>query len=130
MTGSKLQFYNGLMLLFSFLSARLVFGTYYSLQVLHDLWMASNHRVSAEKRVSVGMVHVTDQTRVPAWIMISYLLSNMTLNYLNFYWFFKMIKALRRRFDPVQTTPVDTKPNGTATATGSTKVATPRRRKA
>jgi hypothetical protein len=130
MTGSKLQLYNGIMLLFSFFSARLVFGTYSSVQVLHDLWMASNNSVSMEKRISVGMIHVTDKTRVPAGIMIPYLLSNLTLNYLNFYWFYKMIKALRRRFDPVQDKPVDAKPNGTVTATGTSKATTPRRRKA
>jgi hypothetical protein len=92
--------------------------------------MASNNSVSMEKRISVGMIHVTDKTRVPAGIMIPYLLSNLTLNYLNFYWFYKMIKALRRRFDPVQDKPVDAKPNGTVTATGTSKATTPRRRKA
>lgn len=130
MTGSKLQLYNGLMLLFSFFTARLVFGTYSSLQVMYDLWMARNNSVSLAKRLSVGMAHVTENTRVPTWMMISYLLSNATLNYLNFYWFYKMIKALRRRFDPIQEKAVDTKSSGGATATGSSKATTPRRRKA
>lgn len=131
MTGSKLQLYNGMMLLFSFFTARLLFGTYSSICVLQDLWMASNNPVSFEKRVSVGMAHVTQGTRVPSWILISYFLSNLTLNYLNFYWFYKMIAALRRRFEkPVDRKGVEAKPNGAAAASGSAKATTPRRRKA
>ncbi|KAL2207148.1 DUF887-domain-containing protein [Sarocladium strictum] len=129
-TGSKLQLYNGLMLLFSFFTARLLFGTYSSVCVLQDLWMASNNAVSMEKRISVGMVHVTDGSRVPSWLMGSYLLSNLTLNYLNFYWFYKMIKALRRRFEPAQGKAAVASPNGSAMATGTSKASTPRRRKA
>jgi hypothetical protein len=37
---------------------------------------------------------------VPLWLAGCYLLSNLTLNSLNWYWFGKMIETLRKRFDP------------------------------
>ena len=131
-TGSKLQFYNGLMLLFTFFSARLVFGTYSSFCVMQDLWKACYNSVSMEKRISVGMIHVTEHSRVPSWILFSYLLSNLTLNYLNFYWFYKMIQALRKRFEPAQGKAgvAQVKQNGEGVTSSAAKATTPRRRKA
>lgn len=40
MTGSKLQWYNGIILLATFFGCRLVWGTYQSLQVYQDAWAA------------------------------------------------------------------------------------------
>ena len=37
---------------------------------------------------------------VPLWLALSYLGSNVVLNGLNWYWFGKMIEAIRKRFDP------------------------------
>lgn len=37
---------------------------------------------------------------VPLWLAASYLVSNITLNGLNWYWFGKMIETIRKRFDP------------------------------
>lgn len=37
---------------------------------------------------------------VPLWLALTYLLSNLVLNALNFYWFSKMIDAVRKRFVP------------------------------
>jgi hypothetical protein len=37
---------------------------------------------------------------VPLWIPIIYLISNLTLNSLNIFWFGKMIETIRTRFDP------------------------------
>ena len=37
---------------------------------------------------------------VPVWIPLIYLLSNLTLNGLNIFWFGKMIETIRTRFDP------------------------------
>ena len=37
---------------------------------------------------------------VPVWLAITYLSSNLVLNTLNFYWFGKMIEAIRKRFTP------------------------------
>ena len=37
---------------------------------------------------------------VPLWLAFTYLGSNIVLNTLNFYWFGKMIEAVRKRFQP------------------------------
>jgi hypothetical protein len=37
---------------------------------------------------------------VPLWLALTYLGSNVVLNTLNFYWFGKMIDAVRKRFQP------------------------------
>lgn len=37
---------------------------------------------------------------LPVWLALAYLASNIVLNVLNFYWFYKMIETLRKRFDP------------------------------
>ncbi len=34
------------------------------------------------------------------WLVVLYLGSNTLLNFLNIYWFGKMIQALKKRFDP------------------------------
>lgn len=100
LTGTKAQLYNGILLLFSFFTARLVFGTYHSYCVMGDLWRAMNETPSFEKLSSTAMAFVSEDTTVPIWAALSYLGSNLTLNFLNFYWFFKMIAAVRKRFVP------------------------------
>jgi len=37
---------------------------------------------------------------VPVWLACTYLGSNIVLNTLNFYWFGKMIEAVKKRFKP------------------------------
>lgn len=39
------------------------------------------------------------QPSVPWWIIAVYLVSNVTLNALNFYWFGKMVDTVRKRFE-------------------------------
>lgn len=46
------------------------------------------------------MQFATGSSTVPLWLGAVYLASNLTLNGLNFYWFFMMIKAVRKRFEP------------------------------
>lgn len=108
MTGSRAQLYNGLVLIAMFFSCRLVWGTYQSALIYRDLW-AGIHRgpdfLSAEKadvpaRYAETMQFVTTEDTIPIWLAAVYVVSNLTLNSLNFYWFFKMIDAVRKRFDP------------------------------
>ncbi|KAK6343189.1 hypothetical protein TWF730_010789 [Orbilia blumenaviensis] len=90
MTGSSLQLANGICLLVVFFSCRLVYGTYSSFRVGSDIyfaWQSPPHEIVDQGRV------------VPAWLALSYVTSNLILHFLNFYWFGKMIDALRRRFD-------------------------------
>lgn len=40
---------------------------------------------------------------LPLWLALIYLASNLVLNALNFFWFAKMIDAMRKRFTPKET---------------------------
>lgn len=100
MTGSRAQLYNGSLLLFSFASCRLVYGTYQSVRVFGDIWAAVNSHPSTGPKDSAVMAFVTPESTVPLWLATLYLASNLTLNSLNFYWFVMMIRAVRKRFEP------------------------------
>lgn len=115
MTGTKPQLYNGIALIATFFSCRLVWGTYQSFLVARDIWtglhneptvlslttpLHDGHNATLPTQYSSTMQYVTASTGVPWWLAAIYVGSNMTLNSLNFYWFFKMIDAVRKRFDP------------------------------
>ncbi|OTB01492.1 hypothetical protein M426DRAFT_323384 [Hypoxylon sp. CI-4A] len=114
MTGSRAQLYNGLMLIFTFFSCRLVWGTYQSVLVARDVWSGVNAApivpataapdetldATFPSQYTNTMQFVTQSTTVPLWLAAIYMGANLTLNSLNFYWFFKMIDAVRKRFDP------------------------------
>ncbi|PHH68777.1 hypothetical protein CDD82_288 [Ophiocordyceps australis] len=99
MTGSNAQLYNGIALLFTFFSCRLVYGTYQSVRVFRDIWPAVNSHPSPGLRGSPIMAFASEKSTVPLWLAVIYLVSNLTLNSLNFYWFVMMIRAVRKRFD-------------------------------
>jgi len=56
-----------------------------------DLPFASDHA-----QTTAFMTH----RHLPVWLTITYLISNLTLNLLNLFWFSKMIATIRKRFDP------------------------------
>ncbi|KAI9877141.1 MAG: hypothetical protein M1830_004691 [Pleopsidium flavum] len=113
MTGSRAQLYNGILLLGSFFSCRLVWGTYQSIRVYQDVWAALqipgtpvpiDHGITSATEKSVNanseiMRFAGDKT-VPIWLACTYLGSNIVLNTLNFYWFGKMIETVKKRFQP------------------------------
>lgn len=130
MTGSSLQWYNGMVLLAMFFSCRLVWGTYQSASVYYDVWQilhmdtASMFREGQSLGNNIGknifdtrngqlclgdascvaaqsevMKFTTVDSHVPWWIIAVYLVSNVTLNALNWYWFGKMIETVRKRFE-------------------------------
>ena len=84
MTGSTAQLINGILLLISFGGSRLVWGTYQSVNMYRDIWTAFT---------------TPGENLVPAWLAIAYVVANTILSALNFFWFGKMIAALRKRFD-------------------------------
>ena len=47
-----------------------------------------------------GIMQFAGEEFVPLWLAFTYLGSNVVLNTLNFYWFGKMIDAVRKRFQP------------------------------
>ncbi|KAL7944535.1 TLC domain-containing protein [Trichoderma barbatum] len=100
MTGSRAQLYNGILLLFSFFSCRLIYGTFQSYCVFRDMWPAINAHPAKLFTQSPVMEFATAETTVPSWLAVSYLMSNLTLNTLNFYWFIMMIRAVLKRFQP------------------------------
>jgi hypothetical protein len=125
MTGSKAQLYNGIALLVTFFSCRLVWGNYQSLRVYQDVWAAIHHQPAASSihydtlnnstlganeaaaGKSAAPIHgdimqFAGEEFVPLWLAFTYLGSNIILNTLNFYWFGKMIETVRKRFQPVK----------------------------
>jgi len=132
LTGSKLQWYNGMVLLFTFFCCRLVWGTYQSVQVYYDVWQilkvdlagvlhqgtdvpitsknAANLFSVRDGGLCLGdmscvaaqsevMKFVDEKSHVPWWILVVYVVSNLTLNALNWHWFGKMISTVRKRFE-------------------------------
>lgn len=129
MTGSKVQFYNGIILLFTFFGCRLCWGTYQSVRVFYDVYRAifsphlalddptfgkfSNGTVADAASIPQSdIMRFAGDRDVPVWLAGCYLASNLVLNGLNWFWFSKMIETLRKRFDP---------PLGTRTAEDKTK---------
>ncbi|KAI9673376.1 MAG: hypothetical protein M1817_002838 [Caeruleum heppii] len=116
LTGSRIQLYNGILLLTSFALARLVWGTYQSMRIYRDIWAAlgysqsgAGHRLAEDlKRMrqrggrSSGVMRFGGAEIMPLWLAVLYLSSNTLLSVLNFYWFGKMIEALRKRFQPAK----------------------------
>ncbi|KAK4187999.1 TRAM, LAG1 and CLN8 domain-protein [Podospora australis] len=110
MTGSKPQLYNGIALLATFFCCRLVWGTYQSAVVYKDMYQAiqrgpdAGYIAAAFKNSTAVdenvMYFAKDAGPVPLWLAGTYVLSNLTLNTLNWYWFFKMITAVKKRFEP------------------------------
>ncbi|KAJ9667604.1 hypothetical protein H2201_002139 [Coniosporium apollinis] len=129
LTGSKLQLYNGILLMTTFFLCRLVWGSYQSFSVFRDIWTAYRHghfevgsgplgtmreggkSVTAEDLGAWGtgwtgeggrseMMRFAKDQHIPYWLPAAYLGSNLVLNTLNWVWFGKMIETIRKRFDP------------------------------
>lgn len=113
MTGSKPQLYNGIALLVTFFCCRLVWGTWQSAVVYVDMWHAIHRGPSAEYIAAAFsdpatashpdtnlMFFARGAGPVPVWLAGVYVASNLVLNTLNWYWFFKMINAVKKRFEP------------------------------
>ena len=115
MTGSRAQLYNGIFLLLMFFACRLVWGTYQSVRVYQDVWAAlqvPGTLTTTDTETKAAMSHSVDPSEemmrfegdriVPIWLACTYLGSNIVLNTLNFYWFGKMIEAVKKRFQPAK----------------------------
>ncbi|KAL8797984.1 MAG: hypothetical protein Q9182_007061 [Xanthomendoza sp. 2 TL-2023] len=84
MTGSKLQLINGVALLTTFGSSRLVWGTYQNFRMYQDIWRA---------------IQYPEELPVPSWLAVAYLASTTALSVLNFFWFGRMIQTVAKRFE-------------------------------
>ncbi len=136
MTGSKLQFYNGLILVSTFFGCRLVWGTWQSARVYADMYRAVYSSPDAGYLAAVHgnattlldpdqnvMAFAVDAKPIPVWLAGMYVASNLVLNGLNWYWIVKMIAAVKKRFTPVQEPAVTEKEQVTeGKSTGTAKV--------
>ncbi|RDB21125.1 putative TLC domain-containing protein C17A2.02c [Hypsizygus marmoreus] len=77
-TGSRAQFINGILLLSAFFSVRLVYGGKVSYEFMKTLAQVRNE--------------------IPFSYVVTYMAGNVVLQGLNWFWFYKMISSLRRRF--------------------------------
>ncbi|KAL9112508.1 MAG: hypothetical protein Q9187_007766 [Circinaria calcarea] len=99
MTGSKLQLYNGIALIASFGGCRLVWGNYQSFRMYQDVWRA---------------IQNPGELPVPPWLAVAYMASVTILSALNFYWFGRMIRTVRSRFEKPKAGVPREIPNGKA----------------
>lgn len=111
MTGTKAQLYNGIVLLFTFFTARLIWGMGQSGRVWYDIYRALSTAPNTEymsvtptNELLPGaedmMAYAKEAGPLPLWLAAIYMASNITLNTLNVLWFGKMIKAVQKRFEP------------------------------
>ena len=109
MTGSRPQWYNGIVLLSSFFCCRLLWGTYQSIHVYQDVWTAiyqgpftRTNSIFEPSADSDEVMRFAGESVVPVWLAGVYMGSNIVLNTLNFYWFGKMIETIKKRFTEVK----------------------------
>ncbi|KAK5175652.1 uncharacterized protein LTR77_000791 [Saxophila tyrrhenica] len=121
LTGSIYQAINGVFLVLTFFSCRLVWGIYSSTWVFHDMFhlVRTGHsdfvlrvpsgqlktysteellRIARDREGQTTAFNYEQYT--PLWIPIVYFVSNLVLNSLNLFWFSKMIQTIRTRFEP------------------------------
>ncbi|KAH9848885.1 DUF887-domain-containing protein [Lenzites betulinus] len=101
-TGSFAQWLNGVVLLSTFFSVRIVYGWYLTIDFMYALYNARHE--------------------IPTVYLLSFAVGNIVLNALNATWFYKMIFAVRKRFDPEAKPLVAPTP---APSTDATPVAAP-----
>jgi hypothetical protein len=133
LTGSKLQWYNGIILLASFFSCRLAWGAYQSVHVYQDVWSSMHLNTTVpgyldaskmsnipnnatplfvprngelclgrescvKAQAEVMRFAGAGTAAVPVWLAGIYMVSNILLNALNFFWFSRMIETVMKRF--------------------------------
>lgn len=113
LTGSNIQLVNGIFLIATFISCRLIWGTYASFNALRDILSAYRHTTSWDapaaavppqtagtSNPSLEIMRYAGNKEAPLWLCLAYLASNIMLNSLNWFWINKMIATIRKRFDP------------------------------
>lgn len=104
LTGTKIQLYNGIMLVLVFFSCRIVWGTYASYQLWKDIFevlesgMVDTRKWKAVDLDDARIMRFGHDRHLPMWVLAIYGIGHLVLTALNFWWFGKMIMALRKRF--------------------------------
>lgn len=95
MTGTAAQRINGLLLLFSFVTSRLLYGTYQSTKILSDVWSSHGPQSLLLPKNSPSSL---SEPAVPTWLAVVCTIASLVLHSLNVYWLILMIHAIRKRF--------------------------------
>lgn len=103
MTGGNAQLVNGIALLATFFGSRLLWGTYQSVMVYKDILAVLQHNATDEIGSKTwagesGVMRFSNGKVLPPWLAYTYLGSNTLLTVLNFYWFWRMIDTVTKRF--------------------------------
>lgn len=109
LTGTKIQFYNGICLMGSFFGSRLVWGSYQTWLLSKDIISAWGDYLSGQPYApqmvlengtwhNPSIAEATSSYNFPKYLLGTYLVANTVLTGLNFYWFGLMVKAMRKRF--------------------------------
>lgn len=113
LTGSTYQWVNGIVLILTFFSCRLVWGNINSVFVFYDMYSAyrsgavtTSGQIWPDNKAPGNLADEDDVFRftvgrqLPFWLAASYMSANLVLNGLNVFWMGKMIETIRKRFDP------------------------------
>ncbi|RDW77859.1 hypothetical protein BP5796_05711 [Coleophoma crateriformis] len=114
MTGTKIQLYNGLLLVSTFVLSRLVWGSFNIIRMTYDVWTTARSAgidldsTYATNGSSDGFLSGKENSGDPrpfeTWLAGVFIGGNIVLWSLNVFWLGQMIKALRKRFTPTQQT--------------------------
>jgi hypothetical protein len=88
MEGTPIQIINGVGLFLSFFLSRILFGTYLQTWFYIDIWRAS---VANDADIPLG------HDRIPSWLLAAHALSGITLQVLNYFWFYKIGRTVYRK---------------------------------
>ena len=83
LTGSRLQWINGIVLITTFGCSRVLWGTYQTARMFRDMWEAYT---------------MPGGLPVPSWLAVTYVAANTALCCLNYWWFGRMINTVASRF--------------------------------
>ncbi|PQE09596.1 TLC domain-containing protein [Rutstroemia sp. NJR-2017a WRK4] len=114
-TGARIQLYNGIVLIITFFSSRLVWGTYPFINLYIDIWTAFQgptlskedaetlfalllHKEPEISQLFQFVPFSQEAFSLPIWLARVNLGTNVILIWLNCYWFGKMIGTVLKRF--------------------------------
>ncbi|WFD29658.1 hypothetical protein MSPP1_000668 [Malassezia sp. CBS 17886] len=80
--GTRIQFVNAVALLVTYVGVRLVYGVYFTVRFIPTLWLPDG----AHSRV------------IPLGFKLFYTFGLIAMDSLNYYWFIRMLRNVRRRF--------------------------------
>ncbi|KIY00701.1 uncharacterized protein Z520_03366 [Fonsecaea multimorphosa CBS 102226] len=89
MEGTTIQIVNGMALFVSFFLLRVVYATHLQAWFYMDLWSAFG---ASEQDIPVG------KARIPTWLLASHAVAAVTLQLLNYWWFYKISRTVYRKF--------------------------------